>query len=379
MKKQPIRILQITGGMNMGGIENFIMNIYRNIDREKIQFDFLIHQEEKQIFEDEINFLGGKIFRIPSLGKVGHFKYIKGLREFFLSHQEYQIVHSHYNTISGVILEEAKKCGIENRIAHSHTAYPKYKLLESIYKNYSKYLLRKNATEYLACSKEAGEWLYGKNSNFKIIKNGIEINKFLFDENLRKIERERLKIKGFSLICLGRLSKEKNHMFLIDIMEELRKKDKNIILYIVGTGILDTQLKQEVKNRKLENIKFLGVQKDIYKLLNAMDLMIFPSIYEGLGIVAIEAQSNGLTVLASENIPNEADMNIDLFNKINLSVGREEWAKKIIDLKNNIVRKKMLNKEEILLKSEYNIKKVTKQIEELYLDKYEKRKFNGEK
>ena len=122
MREEPIRILQITGGMNMGGIENFIMNIYRNIGRDRVQFDFLIHQEEKQIFEDEIISLGGKVFRIPSLGKVGHFKYIKGLREFFQSHQEYKIVHSHYNTISGIILREAKKCGIKVKICLLYTS-----------------------------------------------------------------------------------------------------------------------------------------------------------------------------------------------------------------------------------------------------------------
>lgn len=373
MKNRPIRILQITGGMNMGGIENFIMNIYRNIDRNKIQFDFLIHQEEKQIFEDEINFLGGKVFRIPSLAKVGHFKYLKGLRDFFLSHQEYQIIHSHYNTISGIILKEARKCSIKNRISHSHTAYPKYKLLESIYKNYSKYLLRKNATEYLACSKEAGEWLYGKNKKFKIIKNGIDINKFLFDEKIRKSEREKLGMKEFSILCLGRLSKEKNHMFLLEVMEEINKKEKDITLYIVGMGILENQLKQEVKNRKLENVKFLGVQKEVYKLLNAMDLMVFPSIYEGLGIVAIESQSNGLTVLASENIPDEADMKAGLFYKFNLSSGAEKWARKILELKSTIVRKKIKEQEVILLKSEYNIKKIVQEIENLYLEKYKRR------
>ena len=373
MKNRPIRILQITGGMNMGGIENFIMNIYRNIDRNKIQFDFLIHQEEKQMFEDEINFLGGKVFRIPSLAKVGHFKYLKGLRDFFLSHQEYQIIHSHYNTISGIILKEARKCSIKNRISHSHTAYPKYKLLESIYKNYSKYLLRKNATEYLACSKEAGEWLYGKNKKFKIIKNGIDINKFLFDEKIRKSEREKLGMKEFSILCLGRLSKEKNHMFLLEVMEEINKKEKDITLYIVGMGILENQLKQEVKNRKLENVKFLGVQKEVYKLLNAMDLMVFPSIYEGLGIVAIESQSNGLTVLASENIPDEADMKAGLFYKFNLSSGAEKWARKILELKSTIVRKKIKEQEVILLKSEYNIKKIVQEIENLYLEKYKRR------
>lgn len=105
---KPIRVLQITGGMNMGGIENFIMNVYRNIDRTKVQFDFLIHQEEKQIFENEILSLGGKVYRIPSFRKVGHFGYLKELRKFFKNHKEYKIVHSHYNAVSGIILREAK-------------------------------------------------------------------------------------------------------------------------------------------------------------------------------------------------------------------------------------------------------------------------------
>lgn len=208
---EPIRILQITGGMNMGGIENFIMNIYRNIDRDRVQFDFLIHQEEKQIFEDEIVALGGRVYRIPSLGKAGHFKYLKRLREFFNNHKEYKVVHSHYNTISGVILREAKRCGIPNRISHSHIAYPKYRLVERIYKEYSKSLIRNIATEKFACSQKAGEWLYNGVESFKVINNGIEPLKYNFSMEIRGQKREELDLKDNEIAIghIGRLTEQK--------------------------------------------------------------------------------------------------------------------------------------------------------------------------
>ena len=174
MIEQPIRVLQITGGMDMGGIENFIMNIYRNIDRNKVQFDFLIHQEKEQIFEEEIKKLGGNIYRIPSIKKIGYFNYKKELKNFF-EKNKYKIVHSHYNELSGLILKVAKKCGIKNRIAHSHTSYPTYK--NFFIKIFSKFLILqlkdKNILK-LACSREAGEWLYGINSKFEIIRKEMK-------------------------------------------------------------------------------------------------------------------------------------------------------------------------------------------------------------
>lgn len=368
MKQEPIRVLQITGGMNMGGIENFIMNIYRNIDRNKIQFDFLIHQQEKQIFEDEILSLGGKVYRISSFGKVGHFKYLKELKNFFLTHKEYKIVHSHYNAVSGIILREAKKCGIKNRIAHSHTAYPKYKFVEGIYKSYSKYLIKLNATERFACSKDAGNWLYGKNNKFKIINNGIEIDKYIFSQNIRAIKRDEIGIlkDEFCLISVGRLSKEKNFDFLLDIMKIIQEKSNKIKLYIVGEGNLEYFLKEKMRNESIKNIEFLGMKKNINEIYNAMDLMIFPSLFEGLGIVAIEAQSNGIKVLASENIPKEADLGLGLFKVLNLK-DKDEWIKEII--KESKSFRKEQNEEEIekILKSDYNAKKIAKKLEDIYL------------
>ena len=367
-KEKQIRILHITGGMNMGGIENFIMNIYRNIDRTKIQFDFLIHQDEKQVFEDEILSLGGKVYRIPSFGKLGHFGYLKILHNFFLEHSQYKIVHSHYNAVSGIILREAKRCSIKNRIAHSHTAYPKYRFIESIYKNYSKYLIKLNATRRFACSKEAGNWLYGKNKRFEIINNGIEIEKYIFDENIRNNKRKEMNIleNEFCLISVGRLSKEKNFEFLLDIMKIIQEKSNKIKLCIAGEGEEDKFLKSKIKNENIKNIEFLGVRKDIKEIYNAMDLMVFPSLFEGLGIVAIEAQCNGLKVLVSENIPKEADLGLGFFKVLNLD-NKTSWINEIIKESKTYRNRKNKEKIDEILESDYNAIKIAKKLEDIYL------------
>ena len=367
---KPIRILQITGGMNMGGIENFIMNIYRNIDRTKVQFDFLIHQEEKQIFEDEILSLGGKIYRIPSFGKLGHFGYLKTLHKFFKEHLEYKVVHSHYNTVSGIILREAKRCGIKERIAHSHTSYPKYRFIEKIYKSYSKFLINPNSTKKFACSKRAGEWLYGVNSDFKVINNGINPREYKFNQDLREEVRSELNIKDKEILIghVGRFSEEKNHSFLIKIFNELLKKNKNYILALVGTGdTLDT-IKKEVEKLNIDkNVKFLGVRKDVNRLLQAFDLFMLPSIFEGLPVTLIEAQGAGLKCFISNTVTKEIDLECGLIEFINLNKSPKEWAD-IIDKNREYERKDTV---EALRSHGYDMTQNAKELEDLYIKLYE--------
>ncbi len=369
--EKPIRILQITGGMDMGGIENFIMNIYRNIDRNKIQFDFLIHQKEKQVFEDEILFLGGKIFRISSLGNVGHFKFLKALKEFFLNHKEYKIVHSHYNTISGVILREANKCGVKIKISHSHTSYPKYRLIERIYKNYSKSLINKNVDEKYACSQKAGEWLYGKKEKFTVINNGIDPKEYKFNEQVRKKIREKLKIKDDEILLghVGRFSNEKNHEFLIDIFKELYSKNKKYRLALVGTGNTEEKIKEKVKNLELkENVNFLGVRKDVKDLLQGFDIFSLPSIFEGLPVTLVEAQGAGLKCFIADTITREIDLQCGLIEFISLNKSAKEWAE-IIDKNRNYIRKDTL---ESLKSHGYDMTENAKNLEDRYIELYNK-------
>ena len=371
--KMPIRILQITGGMNMGGIENFIMNIYRNIDRDRVQFDFLIHQEEKQIFEDEIEKLGGKIYRIPSIRKSGYFKYKKNLKEFFQNHP-YKIVHSHYNELSGIILKVAKNCDIKVRISHSHTAYPNYSsILVKFFGEYLIKLLKNSSNLKFACSQKAGEWLYGKSSNFEVINNGIDPKEYKFNEEIRKKIRDELKIededKEILIGHVGRFSNEKNHEFIIDIFKELYFKNNNYRLFLIGTGNTEEKIKNKVKKVNLqETVNFLGVRKDVNEILQAMDLFVFPSLYEGLPVTLVEAQGAGLKCFISDTVTKEIDLECGLTEFISLDKSSEEWAY-IIDKNKEYIRKDTI---ESLKSHGYDMTENAKNLENRYIELYNK-------
>lgn len=369
--KIPIRILQITGGMNMGGIENFIMNIYRNIDRDRVQFDFLIHQEEKQIFEDEIEKLGGKIYRIPSIRKSGYFKYKQNLKEFFQNHS-YKIVHSHYNELSGVILKIAKNCNIKIGISHSHTAYPNYSnILVKFFGEYLIRLLKNSSSLKFACSQKAGEWLYGKSANFEVINNGIDPKEYKFNEEIRKNVRDELKIEDNKILIghVGRFSPEKNHEFIIDIFKELYSKNNNYRLVLIGTGNTEEKIKNKVKELNLqEKVKFLGVRKDVNKILQVMDLFVFPSIFEGLPVTLVEAQGAGLKCFISDTVTKEIDLECGLTEFISLKSSSEEWAE-IIDKNRDYIRKDTIDS---LRTHRYDMTENAKNLENRYIELYNK-------
>lgn len=367
-----LRVLHILGTLDMGGIENFLINIYRIIDRNKIQFDFVINDRKKEdIFEKEIKELGGKIYKIPSIVEGGHFQYFRSLRKI-LKENNYKIVHSHYNMVSGFILKEAKKCDVKIRIAHSHNIYDSslnYINLKSLYKRYSRYLLTKYATHRFACSEEAGQWLF-KRKKFEIIKNGIYVSKFLFSEGIREKIRENVGIEKniYAIVNVGRLTTQKNHFFMIEIMKRLEMIDKNIKLYLIGDGELREEIENKIKEYDLKNIVLLGIHKNINEILNGMDLMLFPSLYEGLGIVLIEAQCNGLNVLVSNKVPKEADLGIEKFKALNVNSNVDSWVETILKLKKDQKREQESKEKEKLINSDYNIKKVVSKLEKFYLN-----------
>lgn len=367
--KKPIRILHVLATMDMGGIENFLMNIYRSIDRKKIQFDFIINNRgEEDIFEKEIKDLGGKVFKVPSIVNKGHFAYIKALRKIFRENN-YQIVHSHYNAISGFILNEAKKCNIKNRIAHSHIAPDKdfqYKGLAELYKSYSKSLINKNSTLKFACSKEAGKWLYGK-EKFQVINNGITTTKYIFNEELRRLKRKELNIKEEEIIIghIGRFNSQKNHEFIIKIFNELLKLNSNYKLILVGDGELRTEIEEQAKNLTLtERVLFLGIRKDVNELLQAFDLFLFPSLYEGLPVTMIEVQASGLKAFISDTISKEVDLNCDLIEWLSLNQSAKEWAT-YIDNNKKYERKNTFEK---IKAARYDSNWNARKLEELYFE-----------
>ncbi len=303
-----IRILQVVTLMNRGGLETLLMNYYRHIDRGKVQFDFLVHRQEECDYDKEICELGGKIFHLPRLNPFS-LTYRKKLKEFFWGHKEYQIIHVHQDCFDSLILKIAKQCGIPVRIAHSHVNNFDIDLKLPIRLFYKK-SIPQFATHLMACSLSAGLWMFNKHE-FTILPNAIEVEKYEYNIKIRKLIREDLQINDNDLVVghVGRFYPPKNHVFIIDVFNEIIKIRRNSKLLLVGEGPLKTKIENEINARGLNNnVIFTGLRKDVPNLLQAMDVFLFPSLYEGLGIVSIEAQASGLPVFASTKVPNESDV-----------------------------------------------------------------------
>jgi glycosyltransferase involved in cell wall biosynthesis len=309
-----VRILHVVVNMNRGGAETLIMNLYRNMNRSKIQFDFLTCKEGA--FDPEILAMGGLIHRIPYVSEGGHFKFIKALDHFFASHPEYNVVHSHMDRMSGFILRSAKRAGLPIRIAHSHNTSSEGGIAAKAYKWLAGKLIASYATHLLACSSKAAKWLFpAKEANAQILKNGIESASFLFSPEVREQVRQELDLTTDQLVVghVGRFAHQKNHAFLVDLFAQLIKVKPKAVLVLVGDGSLRIEIEKKVCGLSLqENVKFLGVRSDITRLLQAFDVFAFPSWHEGLPVTLIEAQGAGLPCVISDVIAKEVDMGIGL-------------------------------------------------------------------
>lgn len=364
--KYPVRVLQVVATMNMGGIENFLMNLYRNIDKDKIQFDFLILNNEPNIFEEEIEELGGKVFKIESVKKVGYLKFIKNLKKFFKEKTGYKTIHSHYNIMNGIILYTSLNSTANIRISHSHSTNTGFSLLKNIFLYFSRFLLEKSKAKKFACSRAAGIWLYGKNSSFNIIYNGIDASRYKYSDVIRENKREELQLSKKDIIVghIGSFRKVKNHDFIIEIFSELYKKNENYKLILVGDGELKKEIEEKVDNQEFKkNVIFLGIRKDVTELLQLFDIFLFPSLYEGLPVSLVETQASGLKCFISENITREIDLGLGLVEFISLKKNALEWAN-IIEEKRKYSRKSKL---EIIQEKGYDIGKTSNELIEVYL------------
>lgn len=331
------RVLHIVSTMDRGGAETLIMNVYRNLDRSKLQFDFVTHRKDKGDFDDEIRKLGGKVYHITSLGGVGPISYVRMLAKI-MEANSYIAVHSHTDYQSGFPALAAKLAGIPHRICHSHsTNWPlnnsfKGKLL---LKGLQK-IIKFSATHYCSCSQEAGAFLFGEkaveNGQVTILKNGIDLSEYL-DETITKISvirelglNEDAKIIGH----VGKFSKSKNQMFILKILKDLIRKDKRYIALLIGDGPLKENIEREAESIGIsKNIRFLGVRSDIPRLMNAFDVFLFPSIFEGFGIVAIEAQISGTPCIMSDSVPKSTDMGLGLAKFLSLDENSNKWVDEI--------------------------------------------------
>lgn len=369
MKKEqePIRVAQIMGKWLGGGVEAVVMNYYRNIDRNKVQFDFICDEDSKYIPKEEIEHLGGKIILIPPYQKA--FKYHKELKKV-LKEGKYKIVHSHINTLSVFSLWAAKSAKVPVRIAHSHSTSNKKEWKKTLLKNMLRPFSKVFATDYFCCSELAGRWLFGNKTynqgKVYLLNNAIDVDKFKYNEKVRKAKRKELNIKDKDLVIghIGRFVKQKNHDFLIDIFNEIHKQNKNAILLLAGDGPLKEEIQNKVKELELEkNVQFLGQRNDANELYQAMDLFLFPSLYEGLGMVLIEAQCTGLPCVVSTEVPKIAKISKGV-EFIPLSKNAKIWADESIKLiTNKDIRKTILKTIKI---NNYNIKNEAKKLGKKY-------------
>lgn len=332
-EQQPIRVAHIVGKMVGGGVEAFIMNYYRNIDRTKIQFDFIIDSDSKVVPREEIEKMGGRIIEVPPYQKV--FSYIKELRKI-LNENKYKIVHSHLNSLSVFPLYCAYCEKIPVRIAHSHSTTNKKEWKKNLVKNILRPFSKVFATHYFACSEHAARWLFGNksfdNGSVIIINNAINIFRFAYDERIREKIRKDLDIENKVVFGhIGRFVKQKNHAFLIKIFREILIRKNDSILLLVGEGPLEEDVRNIVKEYDIQNkVIFLGIRDDVNEIMQALDYLVFPSLYEGLGIVAIEAQCSNLPTIVSNNVP-KAVLLTDNILSFPLNWNEKKWAENIIE------------------------------------------------
>lgn len=366
---EPIRVLHILQRMEAGGTQALLMNIYRKINRNKVQFDFLVEYPQKQFYDDEISALGGKVYYSTVREDLNILKFTNYLKQILKENPEYRIVHVHTYSIGYFCLKAAKEVGIPVRIAHSHnneTVHDaKWMIKLVLQKMYTIY-----ATDLFACSEEAGKYLF-KNKPFQILQNAIDSEKFIANDVVRTEVRKELGVSDKLVVGhVGRLHPQKNHDFLIDVFEQIRKHNDNAELILVGTGPLEEKMRQKVSDMKISDcVHFLGNRKDMNRIYQAMDVFIFPSLFEGLGIVAIEAQAAGIPLICSEGLPSETDIS-PLYKKMPLSEGAEKWADAAVKMVENGLRH--TNMQNYVIDAGFDMDVTVKKVEVFYISKYMK-------
>lgn len=363
MKK--IKVLQVFAKTGRGGAESMVMSHLHFIDKEKFQVDFINHTQEHCDYDDEIKMMGGKLYHLPHFKIYNIVQYRNAWKTFFKEHPDYDVIHIHYFTLAPIIIPIAKEYGIKTRITHSHSTKKNNIFKRILLEIFSKRMVN-DSTLLLACGKEAGDNIF-QTTNFKVFNNAIDTNKFHFSEDERNKIREEL---GISLndILIGHVgsfrSTQKNHARIVKIFKEIHKKNERYKLVLVGNGALLPQIKQEVSNLGISNsVIFTGVRSDIPCLMSAFDVLLFPSLHEGLPVVVVEAQASGCPVVMSTNVTDEVILS-DIVTHLNLSEDDGKWGEAV----ENLLRKS-INREEYHKKIQmagYEVRDNVKILEDIY-------------
>jgi len=376
---EEIRVLMIAGMYHKAGIENFIMNILRNT-KSKFQFDFLLSENRYSPFEEEIIDRGGRIFYVKKLSKNLNSIIERSIQIYRLlkKHKEINVVHIHGNTSVGCLdAVVCKIAGCKHIIVHSHnngcdkgSQYIKHIIC--------KWIVAMNADVGLGCSQSAIDWMfskkYQKEKKCEVIRNGIELEKYVYNNESKKLIKDKYNINQKIVIgTIGRMVPQKNQMFLIEMMKYLKNED--ICLLIVGDGPLNNIIKKAIVQENLqEKVICVGSVTNAIDYLCAMDVFLLPSIYEGLGIVLIEAQATNLPCIISENVVNEAIVSPDVY-KLSLSEGAKEWAELVSNLSGGIAQKcEIYRQGQCLDIKDYDVKETCKRLEDIYSTCYIRKK-----
>lgn len=370
---KPIQILQVFTILNRGGAETNIMNYLRNMDRSKFQMDFLVHRPEEGAYEKEIIALGGRIFRLPSVHPLHLKKYKAAVKKFFDENSGYDIVHGQNSELGVLIYKEAKKRGVPVIIAHAHNA-PKLRDydLKFIFRELWKRRMRKSVNAYFTCGTASARWLFGpeRAANAYLMTNAVDTHLFKSDPDVRKeVQDETGGRSRKNIVHVGRFNRQKNHQFLVRIFSELTRKDASYHLYLIGEGELKNEIISMVRSLHLESyVTFLGTRTDIHRVLQGMDVFLFPSLFEGLPVSLIEAQASGIHCVVSDGISDEAILIPDNVTVISLNETAEAWADSILAL--DFSGRKEVS--DIIIKKGYDIKENAKKLENKYHDLLER-------
>ncbi len=370
-----VKVLYFVDRMLIGGIQKFIIENLKKMDFNKISIDVLVLDDGNHYDgEDTLKNMGCNVYKLEGvwLRKPADFlKYKKELNNFFKKHHDYKVVHLHSSSKNYIVLKYAKRYGIPVRIAHSHNVnFQTKNKFKKIIGDLLKKQLKKYATDYFACANIAGEWLFGKkavqNGKVRVIHNGIDIEKFKYNEKIRNEIRKELNIKETDFVIgnVGRFSNQKNHLFLIDIFNEIQKVKSNSKLLLIGQGELEEEIRNKVKNLDLnDKVIFAGFKSNVNDYMQAMDIFIMASLYEGLPVVGIEAQASGLPCFMSKNVITNEVKITNSVKFISLNDSPKDWAN--IILKSDLSRKDNL---ENLKKAGYFVEDTAKKLVDFYLN-----------
>lgn len=367
------RILHVVGSMNRAGAESMVMNLYRAIDKTKYQFDFVYFTEKTCDFDKEIESLGGKIYRIPHKYSKNTILRTYKLYSLLKNNKNFHAIHSHQLFSNAFHLLAAYFSGSKMRIAHSHNTSDanSKNILGRIYQIFSRKIISLVATDCIACGEEAGKYLFPTKKNIIFIPNAVDIHKFLNVKEKRSTDFFQKKTITKNTVILGqigRLMPVKNLEFSINFAAFLKKRKIDFHFFIIGNGILESELKNLVSKKNLvENITFLGVRSDINMILGNIDVLLMPSFHEGFPVILVESQTAGIPALISENISKEVDLGLNLIHFCSLEDTFEKWENVLHDILNHSkVNPNLFSRHEILKQKSFDIEVSVKTLEKIY-------------